>query len=78
MAGSYAVSSPVDNSVQDVFFNILHLPTEACEDRWYPLDPINVDPGPGELVGKSATVSFPQAITITTPLMEKLYMIIIS
>jgi hypothetical protein len=73
VAGSYAASLPIDNSVQDVFFNIVHLPIEAREDRWYPIDLLNVDPGPGELVGKSATVSFPQAVTITAPVMDALY-----
>ncbi len=65
--GSYSASLPVDNSVRDVLFNIVHVPIEAREDRWYPVDLLNVDPGPGELVGKSATVSFPPAVTITDP-----------
>lgn len=73
VAGSYAASLPVDNSVQDVFFNIVHLPIEAREDRWYPIDLLNLDPGPGELVGKSATVSFPQAVTITAPVTDTVY-----
>ena len=68
-AGSYAASLPVDTSVQDVFFNVVHEPVEAREDRWYPVDLLIIDPGPGELVGKSATVSFPPAVTITGPAM---------
>ena len=71
--GSYAASLPVDSSVQNVFFNVVHEPVEAREDRWYPVDLINIDPGPGELVGKSATVSFPPAVTITGPAMFTVY-----
>jgi hypothetical protein len=73
VAGSYAASLPVDNSVQDIFLNVVHAPLEAREDRWYPIDLLNTDPGPGELVGKSATVSFPPAVTITGPLPGTVY-----
>jgi hypothetical protein len=65
--GSYAASLPVDDSVQALFINVVHEPVEAREDRWYPVDLVNIDPGPGELVGKSAGVSFPPAVTITGP-----------
>ena len=71
--GSYAASIPVDNSIQDVFFNIIHAPVEARADRWYPVDLLNVDPGPGELVGKSATVSFPEPVTINGPAADTVY-----
>ncbi len=57
-AGSYTALLTVDDNVQDVLFNIVHEPVEAREDRWYPIDIINIDPGPGELVGKSATATF--------------------
>ena len=70
---SYAASLPIDNSVQDVFFNVVHEPLEAREHRWYPIDLVYIDPGPGELVGKSATVSFPQPVTITGPLPDTVY-----
>ena len=73
ITGSYAASLPVDDSVQDVFFNIVHAPIEAREDRWYPVDLLNIDPGPGELVGKSATVSFPPAVTIEAPVNDTVY-----
>ncbi len=71
--GSYAGTLAVDNSVQDVFFNVVHLPVEARADRWYPVDLLNVDPGPGELVGRSATVSFPQPVTITAPASDTVF-----
>ena len=70
--GSYAASLVVD-VVQDVFLNVVHEPIEAREDRWYPIDIINIDPGPGELVGKSATVSFPPEVSITWPVSGTVY-----
>ncbi len=51
----------------------MHEPVEAREDRWYPVDLINIDPGPGKLVGKSATVDLPPAVTITGPAMSTVY-----
>lgn len=71
--GSYAASLPVDDAVQDVFVNVVHEPVEAREDRWYPVDLINIDPGPGELVGKSSTISFPPGVTITGPSAASVY-----
>jgi len=70
--GSYAASLEID-VVQDVFLNVVHAPVEAREDRWYPVDILNIDPGPGELVGKSATVSFPPEVTITGPVSGDVY-----
>ena len=72
-AGSYAASLPVDDTVQEVLFNVVHEPVEAREDRWYPVDLVNTDPGPGELVGKSSTVSFPPGVTITGPPADSVY-----
>ncbi|GMR01313.1 MAG: hypothetical protein BMS9Abin19_0684 [Gammaproteobacteria bacterium] len=71
--GSYATSLPVDNSVQEILINVVHEPVAAREDRWYPVDILNIDPGPGELVGKSAAVSFPPAVIITGPSMATEY-----
>jgi len=71
--GSYAASLPVDDSVLDVFINVVHAPIEAREDRWYPIDIAITDPGPGELVGKSATVSFPTEVKITGPATDTEY-----
>ena len=71
--GSYAGQLPLDDSVQEIYFNVVHEPIEARQDRWYPVDIINIDPGPGELVGKSASVSFPPAVMITGPSMGAVY-----
>ena len=70
--GSYAAPLVLD-VVQDVFLNVVHEPVEAREDRWYPVDLLNLDPGPGELVGKTATVSFPPEVTITGPVSGDVY-----
>ena len=70
--GSYAAPLELD-VVQDVFFNVVHEPVEAREDRWYPVDLLNIDPGPGELVGKSAAVSFPPEVFITSPASGAIY-----
>lgn len=65
--GSYAGSLPVDDIENEVAVTIIHEPIQAREDRWYPIDLINIDPGPGELVGQSATAEFPPPVSITTP-----------
>jgi len=51
----------------------VHEPVDAREDRWYPVDLVNIDPGPGELVGKSSIVSFPPGVTITGPPAASVY-----
>lgn len=71
--GSYAALLPVDSTVQDVYFDVVHEPIAAREDRWYPIDILNIDPGPGELVGKSAMVSFPPEVSITGPVDGDIY-----
>ena len=64
--GSYYTSLPSSDADQNVTLTIVHEPVLAREDRWYPIDVINVDPGPSELVGNSATVTFPPPVAITT------------
>ncbi len=73
--GTYAESLPlpVDNSVLEVFFNVVHEPIEARSNRWYPVDILNIDPGPGELVGKSAMIRFPRQVTIYEPVADTEY-----
>jgi len=64
--GSYYSSLPISDVDQDVTLTIVHEPVLAREDRWYPVDVINVDPGPSELVGNSVTVTLPPPVVITT------------
>ena len=72
-AGSYAGTLPMSANVQNAQLTIVHEPVKAREGRWYPVDLINTDPGPGELVGKSATVEFPPEVTIIEPLIATPY-----
>ena len=64
--GTYSASLPM-TSLSDIVMEVVHEPVAAREDRWYPVDLVNIDPGPGELVGTSATISFPPEIIITSP-----------
>ncbi len=65
--GSYAATLSTDDSSLGLSISIVHEPLDARDDRWYPVDIVNVDPGPGELVGPVATVTFPPRISITGP-----------
>ncbi len=71
--GSYADSLPVSNGDQTVSLSIAHEPIKTREDRWYPIDLINQDPGPGELVGLSASITFPTDVSITGPAPSAIY-----
>ena len=66
--GSYAASLPISDTDQDITISIVHEPILAREGRWYPYDSIQIDPGPGELVGNSATATFPPPVVIATQL----------
>jgi len=59
---------PVNDLDTEVAVSIVHEPTDAREGRWYPYDTIQIDPGPGELVGNSATATFPPPVIIATQL----------
>ncbi|MDH3638847.1 MAG: hypothetical protein OES09_10355, partial [Gammaproteobacteria bacterium] len=66
--GNYKGSYAATLSADDLFsISIVHEPVDARDSRWYPVDVINVDPGPGELVGPAASVVFPPRISITGP-----------
>jgi hypothetical protein len=65
--GSYAATLSADDLSLGVSISIVHEPLEARDGRWYPIDLINVDPGPGELVGPAASVFFPPEVLITGP-----------
>jgi len=64
--GSYSSTLPT-TGLSDIFMEVVHAPIEAREDRWYPVDLVNIDPGPGELVGTSATISFPPDVIVISP-----------
>ena len=72
--GDYIGTLPIDDKDQPVTITIQHKPIEAREDRWYPIDILNVDPGPGELVGHFATVSFPSELDLLGPSNNTIYM----
>ena len=55
----------IDGTTLDI--EIIHDAIIAREDRWYPVDLLLVDPGPGPLVGRAASASFPDPVTITAP-----------
>jgi len=65
--GSYAASLAIEDLGQGIEISIVHEPLEARDERWYPIDLMNVDPGPGELVGPVATAFLPPGVTITGP-----------
>jgi hypothetical protein len=71
--GSYAATLSADDLSLGVSVDIVHEPLEARDGRWYPIDLINVDPGPGELVGPVASVLFPPEVTITGPSQLSVY-----
>ena len=72
--GDYIGTLPIDDKEQPVTITIQHKPIEAREDRWYPIDILNVDPGPGELVGRFATVSFPSELDLLGPSNNTVYL----
>jgi hypothetical protein len=65
--GSYAANLPNSANLDQIEFSIVHEPIEARQNRWYPVDLINIDPGPGDLGGASATIELPPEPVITTP-----------
>ncbi|MCP5015866.1 MAG: hypothetical protein GY938_11455 [Ketobacter sp.] len=73
LGGDYIANIQVDDSGQGVEFAVEHDPVAAREDRWYPVDELLVDPGPGELVGYTFDVNFPSEIMLTSPLPTDTY-----
>jgi len=57
--GSYVASLPNTLNFNQVNFLMVHEPLLARQDRWYPVDLLNIDPGEGEFVGASATINLP-------------------
>jgi len=60
--GSYAASLPNAANFDQIDFLIVHEPIAARQNRWYPADLLLIDPGPGELVGASASITLPPAL----------------
>jgi len=71
--GSYVANLPNTANLDQINLSIVHEPVEARQNRWYPADLINIDPGPGELVGSSATINLPPEPEILLPVMDSLY-----
>lgn len=67
LSGDYVASLDVFNSAQGIHFAVEHDPEVAREDRWYPVDELLVDPGPGNLVGYSAQLEFPTPLIVSSP-----------
>jgi len=62
----YAGSIETD-SRETLDIEIIHDAIIAREDRWYPVDALFIDPGPGPLVGRRASASFPDPVRLTAP-----------
>ena len=57
--GSYVASLANASNLNQVDFQVVHKPIAARAGRWYPVDLLYIDPGPGEFVGASASVILP-------------------
>jgi len=57
--GSYVASLPNTLNFNQINFLMVHEPLTARQDRWYPIDLLNIDPGAGEFVGASAVIDLP-------------------
>ena len=65
--GTYVGGLSNTSNESDVNIEIIHDNQAATESRWYPIEMFNIDPGPGELVGGSASLVLPPEPTITMP-----------
>jgi hypothetical protein len=65
--GTYVGDLPNTTNLSDINIEIIHDNQAVTESRWYPIEMFNIDPGPGELVGGSASLVLPPAPTITMP-----------
>lgn len=73
LSGDYRGSMAVPNNAVALTVMIEHDAEGSREDRWYPVDELLVDPGPGDLVGYSAEVLLPQEPVISSPLSGEVY-----
>jgi len=65
--GTYTANLPNATNLSDITMSIVHDNLAVTESRWYPTELFNIDPGPGELVGGSATITLPPVPVITAP-----------
>lgn len=66
--GDYLATLPFQEGDQTVHIEVEHDAIAASQGRWYPVDILQVDPGPGEYIGKFGEIRIPsQAVTITAP-----------
>ncbi|MAR93183.1 MAG: hypothetical protein CML06_20230 [Pseudomonadales bacterium] len=73
LSGDYLATLPGASINAPVSFEVEFDPQAAREDRWYPVDELLVNPGPGELVGYGVEVSFPPAIQLDAPVGNEIY-----
>ena len=66
--GAYTAELEDAQVAQTVDLNIEYRPVLAREDRWYPAELAYVDAGPTQFNGLSAKVTFPEKVTIQSPL----------
>lgn len=73
LSGDYTSLVALTDSGQGIRFSVEFDPEAARADRWYPVDELIVDPGPGELIGYSTLVEFPDPIVLNSPLPNETY-----
>lgn len=71
--GDYVGTLPLEHESELIALRVQHKPVEAREGRWYPVDILTVDPGPGEHVGLSASVSIPGKLDLLGPYENTVY-----
>ncbi|RLT89067.1 MULTISPECIES: hypothetical protein [unclassified Ketobacter] len=73
LSGDYSTVVDFSDATAGIEFAVDFDPVAARADRWYPVDELLVDPGPGELVGYRTQVAFPEAIVLSSPLSNEIY-----
>lgn len=73
LSGNYYSDLSISDSSAGVSFSIEYDPLEAQDDRWYPMDELLVDAGPGDLVGYTTAVAFPDPLMLTAPVGNEVY-----